>query len=81
MLLEEKKRKAIENENYDDAKVLNDKIKQLRDAEGGGPNFTTRPSGTPSDYFRPKKTQYEEHDEEYSEENSISPMTMHKKAP
>ena len=55
MLLEEKKRKAVENENYEDAKIINDKIKKLREAEGGGPNFTTRPSGTPSDYFRPKR--------------------------
>lgn len=30
----------------------------MRDAEGGGPNFSTRPSGTPSDYFRQKKPQY-----------------------
>ena len=64
-----------------DIAQLNEKIKQLRDAEGGGPNFTTRPSGTPSDYYRPKKTQYQEPDEDYSEENSISPMTMHKKVP
>lgn len=30
MLLEEKKRKAVENENYEDAKIINDKIKKLR---------------------------------------------------
>lgn len=76
MMLEEKKKKAVENENYDDAKVINEKIKKLRDSEGGGPNFSTRPSGTPSDYYRQKKPiAYEEPEEE---EPSISPMTYQK---
>lgn len=60
MLLEEKKKKAVENQNYEDAKIINEQIKKLRDADGGGPNFSMRPSGTPSDYYRQKKPQYEE---------------------
>ena len=76
-MLEEKKKKAVENENYEDAKIINDKIKKLRDSEGGGPNFSTRPSGTPSDYYRQKKPIQEDP----YEEPSISPMTYQKPQP
>ena len=63
-MLEEKKKKAVQNEDYEAAKLINEKIKKLRDSEGGGPNFSTRPSGTPSEYYRPKKTTYDDPPEE-----------------
>jgi hypothetical protein len=56
VLLEAQKRKAVDNENYEDAKVINEKIKKLREGEVSGPTFPGRPGGTPSDYLRQKKT-------------------------
>ena len=32
MMLEQKKKKAVLNEDYEDAKIINEKIKKLRDS-------------------------------------------------
>ena len=46
ILLEHKKQEAVKNEDYENAKIINEKMKKMRDENGWGPNTINKPSGS-----------------------------------
>lgn len=55
ILLEQKKQQAIKTEDFQVAKMINDKMKKMREENGWGPTASNKPSGSSAQFYDQQK--------------------------